>query len=141
QQQDSSGDQTILWLSHLRSYGNSPLSHVGTPSGTGINPQILLRRRKNTGEGLAGLQQTGVKRFAPGWQADIHLIQSLARVVHHIVEDLRRILPNHFLASVNSYRYRHESHAAHAHLFQYVTRVLRTSTNDLLSFPLMRRMI
>ena len=32
-------------FSHLRSYGNSPLSHVGTPSGTGINPQILLRRR------------------------------------------------------------------------------------------------
>ena len=45
QQQDSSGNQTILWLSHLRRYGNSPLSHVGTPSGTGINPQILLRRR------------------------------------------------------------------------------------------------
>src|ERR1019366_6119616 len=44
QQQDSSGNQTILWLPYLRSDGNSPISHLGTPTRAGINPQILLRR-------------------------------------------------------------------------------------------------
>ncbi len=46
QQQNSSGDQTILRFPHLQSHGNRPLSHVGTPPRTGINPQILLRRRR-----------------------------------------------------------------------------------------------
>ena len=44
QQQNPSGDQTILWLPHLRSDGNRLISHARTTSGTGINPQILLRR-------------------------------------------------------------------------------------------------
>src|ERR1019366_4369848 len=44
QQQNPSGDQTILRLSHLRSHGNCPLSQLGAAPRTGISPQILLRR-------------------------------------------------------------------------------------------------
>src|SRR5450432_2773618 len=45
QQQNPSGNQTILRLSYLRGYGNRPLSQLGTTPGTRITPQILLRRQ------------------------------------------------------------------------------------------------
>ena len=38
-------DQTLVWLSHLRRYGNSPVPHVRPASRAGNNPQILLTRR------------------------------------------------------------------------------------------------
>ena len=37
--------QTILRLLHLRNHGTGPPPNAGTTSRTGINPQILLRRR------------------------------------------------------------------------------------------------
>src|SRR5439155_8190413 len=46
EQQDSSGDQKVLWLSDLRCYGNSHVSHARPTARAGINPQILLTRRK-----------------------------------------------------------------------------------------------
>src|ERR1039458_1755488 len=46
QQQTSCGDQTFLRFSHLRCHGNRPLSHVGSASGTGIDPQFLLSKAK-----------------------------------------------------------------------------------------------
>ena len=45
-QQNPSGNQTILWLSHIPGNGNRPLSQLGKTSGARINPQILLRRPK-----------------------------------------------------------------------------------------------
>ena len=38
EQQNPSGDQTLLRLPHLRCYGNSPVSHVRKTPGTGIYP-------------------------------------------------------------------------------------------------------
>src|SRR5438552_1282360 len=63
QQQNSSGDQTILRFSHLSRHGNRSLSHAGKTSRTRINPQILLRRlifelvRKSIVESLHNAQQ------------------------------------------------------------------------------------
>src|SRR5206468_10917628 len=45
QQQNSSGDQTIVRIPYLRCDGNGLISHAREAPGTGISPQILLRKR------------------------------------------------------------------------------------------------
>src|ERR1035441_8521454 len=83
QQQNPSGDQTILRLSHLRSHGNCPLSQLGAAPRTGISPQILLRRLKykpfriilptaasvGSGSGLTPHITVGWSRHANQWHA------------------------------------------------------------------------
>ena len=53
-QQDSSGDQTLVWLSHLRRDGNSPLSRARPASRARVNPQILLTRQQSQRVALGG---------------------------------------------------------------------------------------
>jgi hypothetical protein len=46
QQQDTSGNLTIVRRSHLQSHGNGHVSQARNASRTRIYPKILLRRRK-----------------------------------------------------------------------------------------------
>src|SRR5208283_5376946 len=49
EQQNPSGNQTIVWLPHLQRYGNSLVSQLRPAPRAGISPQILLTRLFFTG--------------------------------------------------------------------------------------------
>ena len=58
QQQNTSGDQKVLRLSHLQSDENGLVSHVRPVAGATLYPQILLRRRSGSSAQFVG-ENTG----------------------------------------------------------------------------------
>src|ERR1039458_3185389 len=54
----------MLRLSYLRCHGNRPLSQLGTPPGTRITPQILLRKQKlDAGSAESVLREAGQQLY------------------------------------------------------------------------------